>query len=45
MPPAWYPDGYWDTFYWDVSNGDCGPADYESPGGTLSAAAVVAPDG
>jgi SUKH-4 immunity protein len=21
-PPAWYGDGYWDTFYWDVTIGD-----------------------
>ena len=20
--PAWYGDGYWDTFYWDVTIGD-----------------------
>jgi len=30
-PPAWYPDGYWDTFYWDVTLGDYGPAVFDAP--------------
>jgi hypothetical protein len=31
-PPAWYTDGYWETFYWDVAIGDYSPAWFESPG-------------
>ena len=31
-PPAWYSDGYWDTFYWDVSIGDYSPALFERAG-------------
>lgn len=27
---AWYVDGYWDTFYWDVAIGDYSPDQFES---------------
>lgn len=30
-PEAWYIDGYWDTFYWDVAIGDYSPDQFEPP--------------
>ena len=27
-PPAWYLDGFWDTFYWDITIGDYSPSQF-----------------